>query len=379
MIKWFSKYGIVILLFNTILMSIKETRYFADQLFLIIMFLFSFLIILNPKQVKYVILHKSFLFLTIINCINFIYFIIIHNINDVEAIKYLLARTVQFSIICISIYYNYEYYKERFFRLLINVIFFIVIISLILDPFFISGRYSGVIWNPNMLSSLVMFGFAFLFFKNSNSKDFWYYLKLFLLLLIGFSSGSRSSIVAIVIAFLVKYGFSKRNIFYSSLVLLILLVFSLISYESSIDRFLSQGLFSDRIIQWQFALESVKNKFFLGYGLDKYAFIDDSLVSESIKDRLVGAHNGYLAILTQYGFFIGSFVVFIIIRKSLDLIIFFNKYKGFQRVYLYVIIFTLIASIYETMFTGINEFNTILFWFSLSMLSYSKYKDSNEV
>ena len=44
-----------------------------------------------------------------------------------------------------------------------------------------------------------------------------------------------------------------------------------------------------------------------------------------------------------------------------------------------IVIYTLIASIYESLLTGINEFHTILFWFSLALLSYSKFKEEYEV
>ena len=43
------------------------------------------------------------------------------------------------------------------------------------------------------------------------------------------------------------------------------------------------------------------------------------------------------------------------------------------------IIFGVIGAIYETLITGINDFHTFLFWFSLAFLSYSKYRDKFEV
>jgi O-antigen ligase len=113
---------------------------------------------------------------------------------------------------------------------------------------------------------------------------------------------------------------------------------------------------------------------FFGFGLDKYAFINTELTEENLH----GAHNGYLAILVQYGFVFGSLVLGITFRKSFS---FFNKnvFKTPEnKFYIYLIAYTLLAAIYETFITGINEFQTILFWFSLSILSYSMFLKENE-
>ena len=114
MIKWLFKYGAVIFLFNTVLLSIKSTFDLGNQIFLSIMGIFTILLLLNPKQVKRVIFHKSFLFLLILNSLNLLYFIFFHSVYDVEAIKYLLARGVQFSIISVSIFFHFDYYKTQF-------------------------------------------------------------------------------------------------------------------------------------------------------------------------------------------------------------------------------------------------------------------------
>ena len=69
-------------------------------------------------------------------------------------------------------------------------------------------------------------------------------------------------------------------------------------------------MFSDRILQYQFALESFYERIYIGYGLDKYSYIDMDLVPWHLQQVVQGAHNGYLAILTQYGIIFGFFVLF---------------------------------------------------------------------
>ena len=377
MIKWLFKYGAVIFLFNSILLSIESTYVIGNQIFLALMGIFLFVLLINPKQIKTILFHKAFSFLLIINLLNLLYFFLFHSISDYDAIKYLMARGVQFSIISTSIYFNYEYYKNKFFDHLVYVVFGIVVFGLVINPSLFSGRYSGIIWNPNMFSSLVVIAFSIHFLKYEKRTRFDYFI-LFTLLISALASGSRGSLVAIILVFLLKYGFTLRNMIYGLLALGVSLFVLSINLETSLNRFAENNMFNDRILQFEYAYLSIQEKLFTGYGLDKYAYIDKSLVPIYLKDKIIGAHNGYLAILTQYGIIFGSVILFLIFRKSLQAYSYFKNKKSFERVYLFIILYILIASFYESLITGINEFSTILFWFSLSILSYSIFLKENE-
>ena len=378
MIKWLFKYGAVIFLFNSILLSIESTYVIGNQIFLALMGIFLFVLLINPKQIKTVLFHKAFLFLLIINLLNLLYFFLFHSISDYEAIKYIMARGIQFSIISTSIYFNYEYYKDRFFHHIVYLIFGIVVVSFFLDPFLFSGRYRGIVWNPNMLAGFTVTAFAILFLNSEKRTNFDFFI-LFSLLLTTLASGSRGALVAIVLVLLLKYGFSLRNIFYGVFSLVIIVIILATNLDTSLNRFAEQSLFNDRTLQYHYAYETLIKKPFFGYGLDKYAYIDISLVPTYLKGAIISSHNGYLALITQYGILFGGIVLLIIFKKSLQAYSFFNNKKGFERVYFFIILHTLIASIFETYITGINEFNTILFWFSLAILSYSKFKEEYEV
>ena len=373
MIKWLFKYGAVIFSMNTILLSIEQTYILGNQIFFTIMALFVILLVFNPIQIKNVLFHKAFTFFLILNVINILYFLLFHNISDFDAFKYLIARGIQFSIISVSIFFHFEFYRSEFPNLIINVIFFILILGFIINPYVFSGRYSGIIWNPNMLSSFVVIAFAFLFLKKDRKTNFQIFM-LFVFILIALASGSRGTLVAITLAFLIKYGFSPRNVFYGIIAIISYFIVLNFQIDTSFNRFSDQSLLNDRILQFQYAIASIKNKLFIGYGLDKYAYIDKSLVPYFLKNQIIGAHNGYLAILTQYGIVFGGTVLFIIFQKSYNVISFFRNSDNSERSYLFIILYTLIAASYESLMTGINEFHTILFWFSLAILSFSRYK-----
>ena len=139
-----------------------------------------------------------------------------HHFSDIEAFKYLLARGVQFSIISVSIFLHFDFYRLKFPQLLVNLIFFILILGFFIDPYIFSGRYSGIIWNPNALSSFSVIAFSFLFLTEDKKTNFQLFM-LFVFLLFALTSGSRGALVAITLAFLLKFGFTSRNIIYGFL------------------------------------------------------------------------------------------------------------------------------------------------------------------
>ena len=378
MIKWLFKYGAAIFLFNTVLLNIESTFNIGNMIFLSLMAIFCFLLLINPVQIKNILFHKAFLIFLIINFINLFYFLFVHSISDYEAIKFMISKGLQFSIISISIYFNHEYYKDKFLTHIVYIVFGIAVLSFLLDPFIFSGRYMGIIWNENMLGAFTITAFSILLLKD-NKRTNLDYIMLFTFIIISLFTGSRLILLALGLALLVKYGFSPRNIIYTALSLIITLFIVSYNLDTSLNRFVSQSLFNDRILQYRYAYETIINKPLLGYGLDKYAYIDLSLVPNYVKSiTIMGAHNGYLAFLSQYGILFGGAIIFIIFKKSIQIYFYFKNSKEFERIYLFIIIYTLIASLFEVFMTGINAFTTILFWFSLAILSYSKFKQVNE-
>ncbi|MBC8266072.1 MAG: O-antigen ligase family protein [Flavobacteriales bacterium] len=377
MIKWLFKYGVVIYLLNTILLSIQLTFSIGYNIFLGIMGIYIILLLINPKQVKLVLLNKSFNFLLFLTVLNFLYWILFDDITNVESLKYLFARAIQFSIIPLSIYHNFEYYKDKFFTHLIYIVFFIIVAGLFINPYLFAGRYGGLIWNPNMLASFTTIGFAMLFLKSEEKTNFEYFL-LFLFLLISLATGSRGVLVGISLVFVLRYGFSSRNVIYAILSIILYFLVINLNFDTSLNRFSTQNLMNDRTLQYYYAFETFLQKPFSGWGLDKYAFIDKNLVPHHLKGYIISAHNGYLAVIVQYGLIFSALFFFIVFNKASSVLYYFRKPKvGYTVIYSFLIIYTLLASIYETLMTGINDFHTIMFWFALAVLSYSKISSSN--
>ena len=371
MIKWFYKYGFILLLLNTILYSIDlnmdnkpDYKFLADIIFYLVMGLGSVILFINPSQIKDVVFHKSFVFLLLINLLNIIYFIFIEDQYNKESFYFLISKFIQFFLISLAIYHNYDYYRNRFPSLLIYSISFVILLGFFFNLDIFSGTYNGVFWNRNMLASLTGIGFVFLLLGTEYriSKNLKIILFI-LMILISILTGTRTVFLFIAFALLYKYGFSIRNILYSILGLVLLLSIQHRVLYSDLDRF----------SQWQEAIYNIKASPWFGYGLLEYDGDLEELSEYKYNEEIYGgAHNAYLSFFIQYGVIFGSLIIFIIIRKSL-LLFYRLQYMSHTRIYMCIITITLVASMFETFMTGINEFQTVLFWFSLSFLSYSKF------
>jgi hypothetical protein len=373
MIAWFFKYGLVVLILNTILYSIPVTMHtVAPSIFYSLMFLTILFLIINPHHLREVLFHRSFLFILLINCLNLVYFLFFDDIKNQKSLEFLLARFAQYSLISFSVYYNFNYFKADFPNLLVKVIVFVIILGLIFNPFIFDDRYSGILWNPNMLASISVIAFSYLLIKNSIKSNMDYFL-LILFFIIAISTGSRVVIIGIALSFIFKFGFSLRNLIYSIFAFLIFLVVVSTDLNTSLNRISSQSIFNDRTLQFELALEGINDKLIKGHGLSNYSGISEIELGEEYDGLIVSAHNGYLSLFIQYGLIFGSLILLIILKKSLSVLYFLKEGEDHLNFYLFIVVYTLIAANFESLITGINEFHTILFWFSLTYLSYSKF------
>ena len=144
--------------------------------------------------------------------------------------------------------------------------------------------------------------------------------------------------------------------------------------DTSLNRITSQGVLKGRVEQFNFAIYNINEKILTGHGLSEYSGLpSDVEIPQRLEGIFIAAHNGYLSILIQYGIIFGGLVILIFFRKSLEVFRFYFRRNDENLVYVFFIVYTLFAANFESLMTGINEFHTILFWFSLSYLSYSKY------
>ena len=191
---------------------------------------------------------------------------------------------MSFSLICLSIYYNFSFFKNRFTDLIVKIISLVIFLGLIIDPNLLNGRYHGIIWNPNMLAFFDCIGlFLFIIKKKENST--FEKLLMILLLLVSISTGSRSAIIAIGLSFIFKYGFSLRNVLYSVTGVMLIFMISNTNLDTSLNRITSQGILKGRVEQFNFIIYNIKEKIFTGHGLSEYSGLPSDV---DIPQRLEG-------------------------------------------------------------------------------------------
>ena len=87
-----------------------------------------------------------------------------------------------------------------------------------------------------MLGAFTITAFSILLLKN-NKRTNLDYIMLFTFIIFSLSTGSRLVLVALGLVFLMKYGFSLRNIIYTVLSLIITLFIVSYNLDTSINRF----------------------------------------------------------------------------------------------------------------------------------------------
>ncbi|MGC6470825.1 MAG: O-antigen ligase family protein [Flavobacteriales bacterium] len=371
------KYIAFIFLFVNVVFSIKNGGEVGSILFYICMGLALFTIILSPYLLKETIFNKGFSLFYWINLINLIYFIAL-DFGDIESFKYLIARFVQFSLFSFSILLLKDNFVSHLITFLKYLCFLSLFLSFIIDTPGISTRYMGIFFNPNEFSILMVTGFAIFLFDEK--KIFINYLALILFLLAIILSGSRSAILGIVLSLIVYFNHhGLKNIFNLFFICGFTIVFTYFTGDyNAITRIFNEDLFSNRIYEYLYAIETLMQKPVFGYGLKNYAYIDTSLISFDDVQIDFGAHNGYLSLLVQYGLFFGFIYLIILLYNLIRIFLSDKKIFGenilHTKFLVFILIYSLVNGMFENNFVGINFFQSNLFWLVLGYLIYKKYR-----
>ena len=201
--------------------------------------------IYSIKILKNVVLNKSFQIFFLLNLLNLIYYLFFE-IGDLESLKYLVARFVQFSIFSISVYLLKDDFANKFVKFLKFTTVGSLLASFALNFPDFESRYQGVFLNPNEFSIVMVIGFALILFTEKRTTI--NYSLMLLFLFVNVISGSRSSIAGLAIA-IISYCLHHRSRKILNLFFLFgsLLLFSLIGGQNNaIQRMLEFDLFINR-------------------------------------------------------------------------------------------------------------------------------------
>lgn len=326
--NWIGEKGFLILFINNIsitfhlvfwiiffLKSLKKEEYTIKHIdlkfylgFFILLFA-SISSILNSRDVLiaangviYGIILPFLIFLTLLNFIDYG--------NDIEKIYRLLSIVLLFY----------------------NIFTFLVSFSTFFLPH-ISRRVIGVFNNPNdvMFIQIIAIGISLFFIHYKREKI--YFIHLLIAITIVLLTGTRSSVVLIILFSLVygKRYFRDIKIFVLinlvSVIVIIILFFyweHIINEFSLLNRFISKGFESGRFLAWEKTISFIKSEdlYLWGIGIANYNLFNIS--------NLVHAHNSFLQLTTSIGL-LSSIIFHFLIISQIKIINIFMKNNFFYN------------------------------------------------
>lgn len=233
--------------------------------------------------------------------------------------------------------YDVRFYKNLFYSICLILIFGLITKYIAPDFSHINGRFRGLLGNPNGLgiyTSLILLSFLVtkdLLPNLFNRED--------MMLIIGSAgislllSGSRNSIVTVLIFILSRYIFKKSITLGIITFILFALLYQIVDFNvEQIILSLGLGNFfrvdtlkngSGRLVAWEFAFLQIKESIYLGRGINYTEWIYAKYFAYLNKLGHQGAaHNAYLTIWLDTGllglisYLTGLFALFIRLAKS---------------------------------------------------------------
>jgi len=199
--------------------------------------------------------------------------------------------------------------------------------------------------NPNDIGQFLVFSSCFFIYKlEKKSFNIFYFILFFSTFFVIINSTSRialfSFILIILFYFLFFYDFNFIvKCFSFLLILIIILIFFEEQFQLYFDNFFVFTTDSDFFIsRWQIYENLINlgiNNFFLGAGL-----------GASYEASIIGPHNFFLMLFSDFGFFITFYLVYdIYVRKFVPLFKFRLNSKFVSALVLIIIFFPLLSSI----------------------------------
>lgn len=378
------KYLAFIFLLNNLFFGFKDFNQLSENSFLIIMGFSLLLTIYSIKILKNVVFDKSFQIFFFLNFLNLIYYLFLE-IGDLESLKYLAARFVQFSIFSISVYFLQDDFANKFVKFLKFATIGSLLASLALKFPDFETRYQGIFLNPNEFSIIMVIGFALILFTEKRTTINYSLMLLFLFVIV--ISGSRSAIAGLGIAIITYILHHRsRNLLNIFFIVGSLLLFSFFGGQNNaIQRMLEFDLLINRKYEYLYAIDTFLQKPLFGHGLKNYAYIDFSLIQFDDVQINFGAHNGYLSILVQYGAIFSTIFFSILIyylnkiyRAKIEI---FGENILQTKFLFFLITYALVNGLFENTIIGINFLQTNLFWLTLAYFLHVLYQkdESNSI
>lgn len=295
---------------------------------------------------------------------------------DEKTLLYLVAKIATFGIIISGIIYGEEFYRDKAVIILVSFMAFFLCYGIITGENVVmggGGRIRAGYTNENTTGAMGALISGMLLFYMRNRKWNAFYV---LLLIIGcygiFAGASRAGFLMLFLMVILRFGLNiKTALFIVSVALIgIYLLPSLgldtVGMQRLIDTYNGvEG--SNREPERQAAEWMIAQKPWTGWGFEA----ENQGLAATI--TMLGPHNGYLEIVKQMGIPCTVLYFLSIAVTLLRCWLAKNKYHEHMGMYLALALMLLVKANYESLFIGVHEYETNVFFFALGMSSYHLY------
>lgn len=289
-------------------------------------------------------------------------------------LQYLIAKIMTFIIIITSLSSNYNFYTNRgLFWVMMIIGFFLLYGLLEGNNMYDDGRGMAGFTNPNTTGSMgaILIGILIFYLKNRKWNVFFYFL-LFLGLYGVILGGSRSGFLLLGLFIILRYGISFKTLLMTGIILftgfylLDHLGIHAIGMQRVIDTYTGE-IGTNRENEVEAARIMIATKPYTGWGFD----FENVGAAESVSE--LGPHNGYLELTEQIGIPLTIIYFLIVLFPLLSNLLIYLKRKIPVSLFPSISISIMVAANYESLFIGVHEFETNLFFFALAMVSAQNY------
>ena len=291
-----------------------------------------------------------------------------------KTLLYLISRIVTFVIIISGITYNEEFYCTKAIKWLILTMSFFLLYGLATGNVTeASGRMDVGFTNANTTGSIgaLIVGMLVFYLKDKKWNNL-YYACLLAGMFGVLASGSRAGFLMMGLLVLMRYGVTIRPVAMGlTLVVFGLFILPAFGIETvGLQRLMDtyngvEG--TNRDVEREAAEWMIAQKPLTGWGFQAvnqgYAAIISKLAS----------HNGYLEIIKQMGYPCAIVYFLIIVSYIFNAGVMIYKKRLAMNMYFAISLMCLLKANYESLFIGVHEFETNLFFFVLAMVSYKVY------
>lgn len=302
------------------------------------------------------------------------FFIGIEYINQ-KTLLYVLAKITTFVIIISGVYYNESFYRGKAIKWLTLTMSFFLLYGLASGGFADStGRMLAGYSNANTAGSMgaVIVGMT-VFYTRGRKWHLWAAICVFAGMFGVLASGSRAGFLMLGLLVFLRYGINLKTIgMYAAIIILGLFLLPAIGIETvGIQRMFdtyngTEG--TNRDVEREAAEWMISQKPLIGWG---YKAQNQGY---ALKLSMLGAHNGYLETIKQMGYPCAILYFAIVLSTILRGLSLQRKAKMKMTLFLAVVLMYLVKANYESLFVGVHEFGTNLFFFSLAIVSASSYR-----